>query len=107
MTAAKVALLAVEEFVAGYVRDYEMVEDETNAAYQPNHFERNLIVDAIAGLHAEQEFLRLFDAWRAACNPTPPLKLSGDFDATEVPDGYVTHTELTHAAHDAKGRKKP
>ena len=71
------ALEAMESIVEKYVEDYEAVtedEDGREGIYQPTKEERYLILDAIDGLHAEDEFVRAWDAWRGRCSSTRDLE---------------------------------
>lgn len=60
--------------IEGYVNDYEF--DAGDDGYHiPSYEERTLIDDAIYGLHADENFVRTFNAWqdavRAAAAPQP------------------------------------
>lgn len=64
--------VTIERFVASYVADYEMLgetADGRDACHTPSEDERALIMDAIAGLLAESDFLAMLDA-----APQPPAE---------------------------------
>lgn len=64
------ALVAIQKIVDAYVADYEF-ENGEGGYHEPSEEERTLISDAIAGLHADDEFVKAWDAWRALCTPLP------------------------------------
>ena len=70
------ALEAIEFLVLEYVKTYDWrCEDASgrDGFYSPTEIERAMIADAIAGLHADNDFVRAWDAWRALCLPVSEM----------------------------------
>ncbi|CDN87363.1 hypothetical protein BN948_01785 [Hydrogenophaga intermedia] len=65
-TAALGLLNALEKRVDEYLQGYELCGDAGN--YTPNDTERLLITDAVNGLLTDDEFIKLFEAWRNVAN---------------------------------------
>lgn len=78
-TAALGLLNALEKRVDEYLQGYELCGDAGN--YTPNSTERLLITDAVNGLLTDDEFIKLFEAWRHVAN---------DFRALLVPPPGLT-----------------
>jgi hypothetical protein len=60
---------ALELYLTEYVNDYELRgenEDGVDGCYDPNEVERFIILDAIHGLLADDEFIKRWEACRAA-----------------------------------------
>lgn len=67
------ALAAISKVVDSYVEDYEYYGPSGEGISVPiSKRSRELIADCIAGLHADDEFVKMWDAWRALCVPERP-----------------------------------
>jgi hypothetical protein len=70
--ARKAACEALERYVSEWIDGYEL--DDGEVSHSPSELEQLLILDAFNGLTGDEEYQRLYAAWRALCQ-TPEEKL--------------------------------
>jgi hypothetical protein len=75
--ARKAASEALHAHVKQWIEEYEY-DDGESGCHMPNELEQMLIFDAFYGLTADEDYVRLHDAWRSLCGPLPQPDLKAE-----------------------------